>query len=264
MTPDLVSSTIAARAREPEGLRTMLAASVAAHVVAIATVVLLPGLIGLDSKTPDTVMTISLGGAPGPVTGGMTPISSRPVQRAEPQPELPRPTPPRPPAPKPPEMVEPTKAPVRVPPRTPVRQAPEESTARTPTTGAQVKPGQGRTETGSSSTEAGLSTGGGGGTGGQINLGDFCDPQYLGQMINLIHRNWNPRQQVAGKPVVRFVIQRDGTLTEISLRQPSGYPILDLTATRAVTLTRAIPPLPACYPNPTFVVNLTFEYIRSP
>jgi TonB family protein len=261
MTPDLVSSTIAARAREPEGLRKMFAASLAAHVLAIALIVFVPGLVGIQSRPPDTVMTISLGGAPGPVSGGMTPISGRPIQRVEKTPELPRPTPVRPPAPKPQEMIEPVKPPLKTPPK-PVRQAPERSTARTPTTGQEERQGQGRTETGSQSNETGLSTGGGGGTGGQINLGDFCDPQYLGQMIALIHRNWNSRQAVAGRPVVRYVIQRDGTLSEVSLRQSSGYQILDLVAVRAVQQTRAIPPLPACYPNPTFIVNLTFEYSR--
>jgi hypothetical protein len=46
------------------------------------------------------------------------------------------------------------------------------------------------------------------------------------------------------------------------VRQPSGYYALDNAAYRAVVLTRAIPPLPACYPHPDFAVNLTFEYIR--
>lgn len=261
MTPDLVSSTIALRAREPQGLRKALLTSVAAHLVLIAVIVLLPGLVGLQSRAPDTVMTISLGGAPGPVSGGMTPISSRPVQRAEKPPELPRPTPVRPPAQKPPEMVEPTERPRRTPPREPVKQAPAQATSRTPTTGPEERRGQGNTETGSQSNETGLSTGGGG-TGGQINLGDFCDPQYLGQMVSRIQQNWNSRAGGVGKPIVRFVVQRDGTLTDITLRQSSGFQMSDMLAMRAVQQTRVIPPLPACYPHPTFAVNLTFEYIR--
>ena len=91
---------------------------------------------------------------------------------------------------------------------------------------------------------------------------NFCDPEYLGQMISLIHRNWQQRQPGTGRPVVRYVIQRDGTLTEITLRQPSGNAGLDFEAQRAVMLTRAIPPLPPCYPHPTYAMNLTFEYIR--
>ena len=38
--------------------------------------------------------------------------------------------------------------------------------------------------------------------------------------------------------------------------------MLDNAAQRAVVLTRAIPPLPACYPHPDYAMNLTFEYIR--
>jgi TonB family protein len=81
-------------------------------------------------------------------------------------------------------------------------------------------------------------------------------------MVALIHRNWQQNQNVVGKPIVRFVILRDGTLTGITLGQPSGYPGLDLAALRAVNLTRAMPPLPDCYPHPHYAMNLTFEYIR--
>jgi TonB family protein len=109
--------------------------------------------------------------------------------------------------------------------------------------------------------ETGLSTGGTNGTGGPINLGSFCDPQWLGQMVGMIQRNWQSRQSTSGSPIIRFVVQRDGTLTDITVRQSAGQ-WLDLLASRAVQQTRAVPPLPACYPYPTFVVNLTFEYIR--
>ncbi len=262
MTPDLVSATIDARMREPEGLRKMLAVSVLAHVVSMAAVVLLPGLLGDFSKPPEQIMTISIGGAPGPVTGGMTSIGGRPIQRTVPTPELPRPQPIRPPAAKAPEMVEPTAKPKPTPPRTAVKQAPPDAKSRTPTTGAQEKPGQTRVDTGSQSNETGLSTGGGGGAGSQISMGDFCDPQYLGQMVGLIYRNWSSQQQSRGNPVIRFVIQRDGLLTDITIRQSSGNGILDMQANRAVVLTKSLPPLPACYPHATFAVNLTFEYMR--
>jgi TonB family protein len=116
-------------------------------------------------------------------------------------------------------------------------------------------------ETGSTSNEGGLSTGG---TGGASNQGqvNFCDPQYLGQMVSLIYNNWRRETAVAAKPIIRFVIQRDGTLTDVTVRQSSGYYALDNAAQRAVILTRAIPPLPACYPHSDYAMNLTFEYIR--
>lgn len=253
---DLVSSAIDARRRQPDGLRNMLVVSAAAHLAAIVAVTVLPGLVGMHTRAPETVMSISLG-PPGPVSGGMTPISGRPVQKAVPTPELPRPQPVRPPAAKQPEMVEPTK----VAPRPPVTRAPKEAAGRTPTTGAVATPGQGRVDTGSQSMETGLSTGGTNGTGGPISLGNFCDPAWLGQMVNAIQRNWSSRQSAAGSPIIRFVVQRDGLLSDVSVRQSAGQ-WLDLLASRAVQQTRAVPPLPPCYPHATFAVNLTFEYIR--
>jgi TonB family protein len=258
MTNDLVSSTIAARQREPEGLRKMMIASGIAHVLAIVAIVVVPWLVGAQSQRKEEIMEVSLGGAPGPVSGGMTSLSGRPVQKVEPKPELPRPEPPRPPAPKPAEMVEQA---TKATPKPVVKQASPSTRPAPPTTGEAVRPGQARNETGSTSNETGLSTGGGG-SGAANTMSNFCDPQYLGQMVSLIHRNWEQRQTVVAKPVIRFVIQRDGSLTDISVRQPSGYYALDNAAYRAVVLTRAIPPLPMCYPHPDFAVNLTFEYIR--
>jgi TonB family protein len=252
---DLVSIAIDARMREPDGLRKMLVVSATAHVLAIVALVAVPSLVGVRAQ-PETIMSISLG-PPGPVSGGMTPISGRPVQRALPTPELPKPQPVRPPAAKVPDMVEPTKTA----PRPPVPRAPRDAASRTPTTGPQETQGQGRTDTGSQSMETGLSTGGTNGTGGPVNLGNFCDPQWLGQMVGAIQRNWQSRQSTAGTPIIRFVVQRDGALTDITVRQSAGQ-WLDLHASRAVQLTRVVPPLPACYPYPSFAVNLTFEYIR--
>lgn len=262
MMADLVSSAIGARMREEDGLGRSLVLSAFVHVSGIALLVLLPRLMGLQSNAPTSLMSISLGPAVGTVeSGGMTPISGRPIQRAVPTPDLPRPQPVRPPAAKPPDMVEPSKT--TRPPRPPVTQAPKESSGRTPTTGPQETKGASRVDTkGAPTNETGLSTGGANGDNSATTLGTFCDPQYLGQMISLIHRNWNPQQSVVGTPIIRFIIQRDGTLTEISLKQSSGYQILDLTAQRAVVATRALPPLPACFPYSTFIVNLTFEYTR--
>jgi TonB family protein len=259
MSSDLVSSTIAARQREPEGFRAMMLASGVAHAIALVALVVVPWLMGARSQQPEVLMELSLGGPPGPVSGGMSGLSRQAVQKVEPKPELPKPEPPRPPAAKTPEMVEQA---TKTTPKPPVKQPEKTGKTATPTTGEAIRAGQSRVENNSTSNEGGLSTGGGG-TGGQMNNVNFCDPEYLGQMITLIYRNWNQGSApTAARPVIRFVIQRDGTLTEITVRQPSGYQALDYNAQRAVMLTRAIPPLPACYPNPTYAMNLTFEYIR--
>jgi TonB family protein len=260
MMSDLVSSAIGARSRANDSFGKPLVVSVLAHVALIGMLVVMPRILGLETKTADTLMTISLGGVAGPVSGGMTPISGRPIQRVEPMPELPRPQAVRPPAARTPEMVEPTKTTRQT--RPPVTRAPTDASGRTPTTGPVETRGASKADVkGAATNETGLSTGGGGDN-SQVMLGNFCEPQYLGEMIALIHRNWNARQTVAGSPIIRYVIQRDGTLTDVSIKQSSGYQILDIHAHRAVVATRAIPPLPSCYPYPTFIVNLTFEYTR--
>jgi TonB family protein len=259
MTPDLVSSTIVSRAQEPDGLQRMMVVSGIAHLIAIAAILVVPQFLSVAQHQPEVVMEIGLAAPPGPASTGMSGISGKAVQAVKKPDELPKPEPVRPPAAKTPEMVENTN---KSTPKTPVKQASASTRQAPPTTGEQVRPGTAKVDTGSTSNEGGLSTGGGG-TGAQMNNVNFCDPDYLAQMISLIYRNWNQGGgAVAARPVVRFVIQRDGTLTDITLRQPSGYQGPDFNAQRAVMLTRAIPPLPACYPHPTYAMNLTFEYIR--
>jgi len=67
---------------------------------------------------------------------------------------------------------------------------------------------------------------------------------------------------VGGATVVKFTIQRDGTLSDIESERSSGYSSLDLNARRAVQITRQLPPLPAAFPNPTLTVHLNFQYQR--
>ncbi|MEW6322253.1 MAG: hypothetical protein AB1635_14335, partial [Acidobacteriota bacterium] len=120
---DAVSQVLSARAPAPAGLDRMVGISAVAHVVLVAVVALLPaGWLGhVADAEPEVVMTISLGGAPGPRAGGMTTLGGRPVQQEVPvEPKAPvRAV--RPPAAREPEMVEPTKtAPKRPAVKTPV------------------------------------------------------------------------------------------------------------------------------------------------
>jgi len=65
----------------------------------------------------------------------------------------------------------------------------------------------------------GLSTGGGLGTGSYLDVKNFCCPDYLVTMLQLIQSNWRAQQQVVGEAMVVFRIQRDGRLTEIELER---------------------------------------------
>jgi TonB family protein len=259
---DAVSQALYGRSREPQGnLSRMISVSAALHVGMIALLVFVPAhWWQRPLQTPQNVMTISLGGAPGPRTGGMTSISSRAVQQAVE--DLPKVTPNRPPAAKTPEMVEPIAKPkpAKETP-TPVRDAPKDSNTRKPTVGTQVRDGIAKAETSAQTPGVGLSMGGGG-TGGQINVGNFCCPEYIAGMVSKVHQNWTSRQSSAGITTMQFTIQRDGTLSDIRVLRSSGNQMLDFLANRALLAVRQLPPLPAEYTNPTLVIDLQFEYQR--
>ena len=260
-----VTEILRDRMREPDGFQRMVTVSVAAHVVVAGVVLLAPrGFLGHTSDTPRTVMTISLaGGGEGPRNGGFTSIGGRPVQVATPPEEKPKREAIRPPAAKAPEMTLPTKPsakPTKASTASDVKQAPEEARGRTPTKGAQVTPGTAIAETGVRGQGFGLSTGGGPGSGSSLDVADFCCPEYIVTMLERIRSVWVQNQGTRGQAIVKFTIQRDGRITGYEVEKPSGSPVLDLAALRAVAQTRTLPPLPNQFPNPTLTVHLNFEY----
>lgn len=255
-----VTDVLRDRMHEPAGLQGMAAVSIVAHAIFVAILVFAPGgLLSRSSEVPQTVMTISLGGGNGPANGGMTAMGGRPVQAVTP-PEVKRPEPVRPPAAKAPEMTMPAPKARVVKPATAVTQAPDQARGQTPTRGAEIQKGSAIADTGTRGQGFGLSTGGGPGTGSTLDVADFCCPDYIGLMTERIKAAWNQNQGVSGNTVVKFTIQRDGRMTDVSVERPSGYPALDLSAQRAILVTRQIPPLPSAFPNPSLTVHLNFAY----
>jgi TonB family protein len=256
-----VTDILRDRMRTPAGLERMVAMSVGVHVAVAVALLLSPGQwITRPITTPKTVMNISLGGG-GPQTGGMTQMGGRPVQVQTPPEEMKREAI-RPPAAKTPEMTLPkpgarvtkaTDAPA-------VKQAPDDARGRTPTRGAQTAAGSSVAETGTRGQGFGLSSGGGPGTGSSLDVSDFCCPDYLFTMLERIRTVWNQNQGSSGQVMVKFTIQRDGTLTSGQVERGSGNPTLDIAAQRAIAMTRKLPPLPDAFPNPTLTVHLNFQY----
>jgi TonB family protein len=246
-----VTDVIVARQRETDALSAMVAWSVGAHIAIVAFLAFGPFDWGLTAnETPTTVMTISLAGAPGPNAGGMTPMAGREIPPPAPKPApVPAPAPPKPaarealPAPKP----QPTTPPARNT-RPAAKPAAEEPT-----------PGATRTETGARGQGFGLATGGSGGSGVQLEAGDFCCPEYLAQIVDLIRQNWQQKQGVRGSTVMRFTITRRGSIEAVQVFQTSGFVALDLAAQQALLRTR-LPELPSQYPNPALTMRVTFEY----
>lgn len=262
-----VTDVLRERMQEPPGLRLTSLVSLLFHSLLAAGLIYGPiRWLPRPAAEDKPVMTITLGGAgTGPKSGGLTAIGGRPIQTTEP---APKPEPIRAPAAKVPEMTTPTPkvvakpvAPVKVP-APPVESAPAEARGKTPTRGDEVRAGSAVAETGARGQGFGLASGGGAGSGSRLDVADFCCPDYLILMTDRIRSNWSQLVEVSGATVVKFTIQRDGSLTDIISEQSSGYSSLDLNARRAVQVTRQLPPLPPAFPNPTLTVHLNFQYQR--
>ena len=255
------TAIIVERARHPGGLGRMLSVSLVGHGTLIGALAV-TGIVSsrADRNRDRLVMTISLGGAPGPKTGGMTAIGGRPIQEQA-KADVKRPEPVRPPAAKAPEMVAPSGTKTAKPAPSSAKQAPPEARGRTPTRGAEVSAGSTPAETGAKGFGFGLSSGGGG-AGGYLDVSNFCCPEYIQTMIDLINRNWQSRQGVSGSALMKFTIQRDGSLTNIETEKTSGFAVLDMQAQRALMLTRRIPPLPPAFSGDSLTVHLYFDYQR--
>jgi TonB family protein len=261
-----VTDVLRDRRHEPDGLGSMAAVSAAIHGAIVAFLLLGPvHWFSSPAEERKSVMTITLGGAgEGPRSGGMTAIGGRPVQTTEPA--LVREAV-RPPAATVPEMVVPKTSakPLKT---TPTKEVPKpvqpssDSRGKTPTRGDEVRPGNALADTGARGQGFGLSTGGGAGSGSTLDVADFCCPEYLLLMVDKIRSNWNQQVEVPGAVVVKFTIQRDGTLAGTLVERSSGTLSLDQNAQRAVLVTRQLTPLPAAFPNPTLTVHLNFQYQR--
>ena len=262
---EAASEILAARSRDHDELRRTAVVSLAAHAVLVTAVLVAPaGWLADPASDPALdVMTIRLGGPQGPGEGGRTPLGGRPIQQVVPLPEIRRPQWIQPPTAAPPRMILPLPEATparRAEPEVEVETAPEEARGRTPTRGPEAREGSTMADTGVEGTGVGLSGGGLGGTGTEIDVGDFCCPLYLSTMIELIRRRWDNNQRVTGSVVVRFTIDRSGVIDDVGVDRSSGYTALDLSAQRAVMLTRALPPLPPGHPDEDLPVRLTFEY----
>ena len=250
--------------RESDGLENMAATfSVFAHGVFIATLLFAPGVLRAPgTNMPKTVMTITLGGgAPGPLSGGLTSLGGKAIQEVRPSDEPPKPEAVRPPAAKTPEMTLPEKNEKAAKnPRASVKEAPDDARGKTPTRGEETRGGTAAADTAVRGQGFGLSTGGGVGSGSYLDVSNFCCPEYITAMSQRIWSNWVQRVGASGEVITKFTIQRDGTLTNVVVERSSGNQILDLNALRALHSTRQLPALPAAFPDPTLTVHLSFKY----
>ncbi len=256
---DAVSQVLMTRTATSDGLTSMVGWSAVVHIGLVAAVALVPGAwFGAINREPEVIMQISLGGPVGPVDGGLATLGGRTVQQVVETKKAVEPV--RPPAAETPAMIEPTKAPPRKNPLVPTKTNAKDPRGVTPTKGATIEKGTAIAETGAKGQGFGLSSGAGG-KGGYVDVVDFCCPGYLATMKDQITLNWSSKQGTVAETKMRFVIQRDGRIVEVSVEQSSGRADLDYLASRALQLAK-LPPLPAEFSGPALPVHLWFEYVR--
>jgi len=254
---DAVSEVLVARTAKSDGLTSMLGWSAMVHLAMVAAVAFVPGdWLGSADREPEVVMQISLGGPVGPVDGGLATLGGRTVQQVVETKKAVEPV--RPPAAQTPAMIEPTKAPPRK--TTPTKTDAKDPRSTIPTKGAEIQKGTAIAETGAKGQGFGLSSGAGG-KGGYVDVVNFCCPGYLATMKDQVTLNWSSKQGTVAETQMRFVVQRDGRIADISVEKSSGRADLDYLASRALQLAK-LPPLPAEFTGSVLPVYLWFEYVR--
>ena len=93
---------------------------------------------------------------------------------------------------------------------------------------------------------------------------------YARQMVSKIRVNWFAnmpmliRTGMKGVVTVRFTIQRDGRITDITTLQTSSAPPYDFAARKAIELSSPLAPLPKDFPNAFERVTCMFYYNSDP
>jgi TonB family protein len=89
---------------------------------------------------------------------------------------------------------------------------------------------------------------------------------YAQSMVSRIRVNWYAnmpqiiRTGMKGKVTIRFTIQRDGRITDITILESSNIPPYDYAAKKAIELSSPLQPLPKDFPNPSERVTCMFFY----
>ena len=257
---DAVTEVLNDRRHEADRLSQMMLVSLLAHGVLLTAVALSPRLFPAASPVDEKPLVISLAGAEGPIQGH-NPISAKPVQQVAPENSKPKVD--TPPALTKPDMVESVKAarpePKPIPKDEPKKTEPQLH-GRTPTQGAEVRQGTARVETGATAAIpfGGLATGGGG-AGARTDVSNFCCPEYLAIIQRTILGNTNSQQGQPGTMTMKFVIHRDGTITDVSVAEGNNQ-YLELAARRGLEKTDKLPPLPAPYPGDRLTVLIDMRF----
>jgi TonB family protein len=93
---------------------------------------------------------------------------------------------------------------------------------------------------------------------------------YAQSMVSKIRINWYDnmppliRTGMKGVVTIRFTIQRDGTITDVTILNSSAVPPYDFAAKKAIELSSPLNPLPADFPKSSEHVTAMFFYNSEP
>jgi TonB family protein len=93
---------------------------------------------------------------------------------------------------------------------------------------------------------------------GEPGLSDFS--RYMPEVQTEIKKNWRPPSRyISNKIVAQFKVQRDGSLTDVKLTQPSEHSQANEAALQAIASVKAFKPLPPGAPS-DIDVEFAFDY----
>ena len=259
-----VTDVLRDRMHEPSGLQRMTVVSIAVHVVAFGRLHVRAGRMAgfAIGRDPDDGHDDLARRRRRRAAERRHDDDGRPGGPGARPPEQARPEPVRPPAAVAPEMTLPSLGRGRGRSSPDAKQAPDEARGRTPTRGAQTARRQRdrrnrRPRSGLWPVDRRRPR-----RRRDLDVGDFCCPDYILTMVERITKNWNQSQNVTGLATVKFTIRRDGVLQDVVLEKSSNFPIADLAAQRAVVRDRPAAAASRAFPNPTLTVHLNFQYQR--
>lgn len=128
-----------------------------------------------------------------------------------------------------------------------------------------VPSGPGAGGSGGSSSGSGGGSGGGNGVSIGAGSGGFGDSWYAKAVERRISENWlrslfGPSSTIKYQAIVSFLINANGNITDVRIEKSSGNSTVDLSATRAVTASNPLPPVPSEYRGQTLKIMAYFEY----
>jgi TonB family protein len=90
---------------------------------------------------------------------------------------------------------------------------------------------------------------------------------WLRRFKNQVERNWivpTAAMTYRGRVVIQFNVLRNGTITDLNVVQPAGYPSLTSSALNALKLSNPTSALPPEYPAERVFFTVTFHYNEEP